>query len=76
MNDQQHRTKYLQFRATSAEVLTLSWLARRMGLCNSEAIRLLIREAAVARGLPDAGLIAGYENIPAPIEMRNANPAK
>ena len=71
MSDQL-RSKYIQFRASEPEALTLNRLSNRLGLSLSETMRALIREAAAARGLPDVGLAKGYENIPAPAVVKNA----
>jgi antitoxin component of RelBE/YafQ-DinJ toxin-antitoxin module len=72
MNDQQ-RIKYIQFRASEPEAMTLNRLSIRMGLNLSETMRLLIREAATARGLPDVGMAEIYERIPALAEAQNAD---
>jgi antitoxin component of RelBE/YafQ-DinJ toxin-antitoxin module len=42
-----------------------------MGLTLSETMRLLIREAAASRGLPDVGMAELYEKIPALSEAQN-----
>jgi antitoxin component of RelBE/YafQ-DinJ toxin-antitoxin module len=49
------RSKYIQFRASNPEVLTLNQLSYRMGLSVSETMRTLIREAAASRNLPEPG---------------------
>jgi len=50
------RNKYIQFRTSELEALTLRRLCSCLGLTLSETMRLLIRDAAAARGLPDVGL--------------------
>lgn len=55
------RNKYVQFHASESEVLTLNRLSHRMSLSLSETMRLLIREAAALRGMPDVGEIRDYE---------------
>jgi len=72
MSDQL-RSKYIQFRASEPEALTLNRLSNRMGLTLSETMRLLIREAATARGLPDVGMAEFYKEIPALTEAQNGN---
>jgi len=66
------RSKYIQFRASEPEALTLNRVANRLGLNLSETMRFLIREAAAARGLPDAGMAELYENTSALVEAQNA----
>jgi len=65
------RIKYVQFRASDPEILTLNRLSNRMGLNLSETMRLLIREAAEVRGLPDVGMAELYEQYPALAEVKN-----
>jgi hypothetical protein len=69
----QPRIRYIQFRASEPEALTLNLLSNRMGLNLSETMRLLIREAATARGLPDVGMAALYEKFPILNEAENAD---
>ena len=76
MNNQQ-RNRYIQFRASESEALTLDRLSNRMGLSLSETMRALIREAAAARGLPDVGMAELYEKYPNLAQVDHANqPAK
>jgi antitoxin component of RelBE/YafQ-DinJ toxin-antitoxin module len=68
------RIKYVQFRASEPEILTLNRLSNRMGLTLSETMRALIREAATTRGLPDVGMADLYEKYPALAKVQNGQP--
>ena len=57
------RSKYIQFRASEPEALTLNRLSNQIGLTLSETMRLLIREAAASHGLPDVGMAELVEMI-------------